>query len=185
MAIIGTGASTIQFLPIVQRVGRDVTLFQRTPPWVFPHRNRPTLRIERAAYRLVPAHSALLSGPHLLDGRAAAGHHAHPQQPDAQAHGGLGRRILARQVKDPELRAKVTPDLHAGMQAPTAVERLLPALQRPNVSVETEKILEFAPEGVVTADGGCTRSTPSSTGPGSASPTTRWPGRSSVPTAAR
>ena len=37
VAIIGTGASTIQFLPIVQKSAGHITLFQRTPPWVFPH----------------------------------------------------------------------------------------------------------------------------------------------------
>jgi len=42
VAIVGTGASTIQFLPVVQKSAGQVFLFQRTPPWVFPHRNRPT-----------------------------------------------------------------------------------------------------------------------------------------------
>ena len=50
VGIIGTGASTIQFLPHVQKVAGHLTLFQRTPPWVFPHRNRPTRSVERMAF---------------------------------------------------------------------------------------------------------------------------------------
>src|SRR5271170_2133935 len=54
VAIVGTGASTIQFLPVVQKSAGQVILFQRTPPWVFPHRNRPTTALERTAFRLLP-----------------------------------------------------------------------------------------------------------------------------------
>ena len=54
VAVIGTGASAIQFVPEIQpRVGK-LHVFQRTAPWVIPHRNRPMTRVERAIYRLFP-----------------------------------------------------------------------------------------------------------------------------------
>ena len=54
VAVIGTGASAIQFVPEIQpRVGK-LHVFQRTAPWVIPHRNRPMKRWERAVYRLFP-----------------------------------------------------------------------------------------------------------------------------------
>src|SRR3984957_13011813 len=112
VAIIGTGASTIQFLPHVQREAGHVILFQRTPPWVFPHRNRPTRGYERLAFR-----------------------------------------YLARQVADPELRAKLTPTYTPGCKRLLQSNDYYPALQRPNVSVEVEKIIEVVPSGVVTAEG--------------------------------
>jgi len=65
----------------------------------------------------------------------------------------IGRRLLARQVKDPELRAKVTPTYTPGCKRLLQSNDYYPALQRPNVTVETDKILEFTPTGIVTADG--------------------------------
>src|SRR5919198_4494436 len=54
VAVIGTGASAIQFVPKIQpRVGR-LHVFQRTPPWVLPHTDRPVTRLERRLYRAFP-----------------------------------------------------------------------------------------------------------------------------------
>ena len=58
VAVIGTGASAIQFVPQIQpRVAR-LHLFQRTAPWVMPRRARPLSRFERALYRRVPGGAA-------------------------------------------------------------------------------------------------------------------------------
>jgi cation diffusion facilitator CzcD-associated flavoprotein CzcO len=153
VAIIGTGASTIQFLPIVQQSAGSVTLFQRTPPWVFPHRNRPTLGLERAAYRLMPATQRFSRFRIYWMGELLLATMLIRNSPMLKRMEGLGRRILARQVRDPELRAKVTPTYTPGCKRLLQSNDYYPALQRPNVSVETEKILELVPEGIVTADG--------------------------------
>jgi cation diffusion facilitator CzcD-associated flavoprotein CzcO len=62
VAVIGTGASAIQFVPEIQPSVASLTLFQRTPPWVLPHRNRRITRAERALYRRVPAAQRLVRG---------------------------------------------------------------------------------------------------------------------------
>jgi len=55
VAVIGTGASAIQFVPrIAGRVG-ELHVFQRTAPWVLPHTDRPTTRLERRIYKALPA----------------------------------------------------------------------------------------------------------------------------------
>ncbi len=51
VAVIGTGASAIQFVPEIQPQVAHLTVFQRTPPWIVPHRNRRITRAERALYR--------------------------------------------------------------------------------------------------------------------------------------
>jgi cation diffusion facilitator CzcD-associated flavoprotein CzcO len=153
VAVIGTGASTIQFLPIIQRSAGHVTLFQRTPPWVFPHRNRPTLGLERAAYKLVPALQRFSRWRIYWMNEVVLGSLLIRNSPMLKRMEALGRRLLARQVKDPELRAKVTPSYTPGCKRLLQSNEYYPALQRPNVTVETEKILELAPTGVVTADG--------------------------------
>ncbi len=57
VAVIGTGASAIQFVPGIQPVVGHMTVFQRTAPWILPHRNRRITRVERALYRRVVAAS--------------------------------------------------------------------------------------------------------------------------------
>jgi len=153
VAIIGTGASTIQFLPIVQESAAQVTLFQRTAPWVFPHRNRPTLAVERAAYRLFPALQRFSRARIYWMSELLLASMLIRNGPMLKRMQGLGKRILARQVKEPQLRAKLTPDYTPGCKRLLQSNDYYPALQRPNVSVETEKILELVPAGVVTSDG--------------------------------
>ncbi len=153
IAVIGTGASTIQFLPIVQRSAGHITLFQRTPPWVFPHRNRPTLAVERALYRLIPPLQRFSRSRIYWMGEFTLGTLLIRNSPFLKRMESLGRRILARQVKDADLRAKVTPDYTPGCKRLLQSNDYYPALQRPNVSMETEKIIQLVPEGVVTADG--------------------------------
>src|ERR687886_887211 len=60
VAVIGTGASAVQFVPRIQpQVGR-LHLFQRTPSWVMPDPDRPVTDFERRMFRLVPATQRLL-----------------------------------------------------------------------------------------------------------------------------
>jgi cation diffusion facilitator CzcD-associated flavoprotein CzcO len=153
VAVVGTGASTIQFLPIIQKSVGHVTLFQRTAPWVFPHRNRPTLGVERAAYRLVPALQRFSRVRQYWLGEGLLATMLIRNSSMLKRMESIGRRLLARQVADPVLRAKVTPDYTPGCKRLLQSNDYYPALQRPNVSVETEKIIEIVAEGVVTADG--------------------------------
>jgi cation diffusion facilitator CzcD-associated flavoprotein CzcO len=153
VAIVGTGASTIQFLPIVQRSAGHVTLFQRSSPWVFPHRNRPTTPLERAAFRLVPAMQRISRARNYWTAEAILGSLLIHNSAKLARLEKLGRRFLARQVADPRLRTTLTPTYTPGCKRLLQSNDYYPALQRPNVTVETEKIIAFQPEGVVTADG--------------------------------
>jgi cation diffusion facilitator CzcD-associated flavoprotein CzcO len=153
VAIIGTGASTIQFLPEVQKEAGHITLFQRTPPWVFPHRNRPTSGVERAAFRLFPFTQRFSRARNYWMGEFTLGTLLIRNSPMLKRLQAIGKRFIARQVKDPELRAKLTPTYTPGCKRLLQSNDYYPALQRPNVSVQTEKIIELVPNGIVTADG--------------------------------
>jgi cation diffusion facilitator CzcD-associated flavoprotein CzcO len=153
VAVVGTGASTIQFLPIVQRSAGHLTLFQRTPPWVFPHRNRPTRRLERAAYALVPWTQRFSRARNYWVGELLLGRLLIHNSKTLQRLERLAKGLLARQVADPELRAALTPTYTPGCKRLLQSNDYYPALQRPNVTVSTEKIIEVQPRGLVTADG--------------------------------
>jgi cation diffusion facilitator CzcD-associated flavoprotein CzcO len=151
VAVIGTGASAIQFVPEIQpRVGK-LHVFQRTAPWVVPHRNRPMTRVERALYRLFPpAQLAMRAGIYWA-------RESFVLQFRRRAVGKLLERIslkhLESQVKDPELRRKLTPHYRMGCKRILPTDEWYPALVKPNVEVVADAITEIRPHSVVTADG--------------------------------
>jgi len=151
VAVVGTGASAIQFVPEIQPKAAKLHVFQRTAPWVIPHRNRPLRRWERAIYRLFP--------PAQLAMRAAIywARELFVLQFRHRAVGRLLERIpmahMRKQVKDPALREKLTPDYRIGCKRILPTDEWYPALAQPNVEVITEGITEIRPHSVVAADG--------------------------------
>ncbi|MHB1785983.1 MAG: flavin-containing monooxygenase [Acidimicrobiales bacterium] len=152
VAVIGTGASSIQFVPEIQPRVAHLTLFQRTPPWVLPHHNRPITGTERAIYRRFPALQRLVratvywSREWFVTGLLR-------NNKTLKAVERLARGHLARQITDPELRAKLTPQYRPGCKRLLLSNKYYPSLQKPNVDVVTEKIIEVRPHSIVTADG--------------------------------
>ena len=65
----------------------------------------------------------------------------------------MARRHLEKQVADPALRARLTPDYTIGCKRILLSSTYYPALQRPNVDLVTDHITEITETGVVTADG--------------------------------
>lgn len=151
VAVIGTGASSIQFVPQIQPRVSKLHLFQRTAPWVMPRRDRRLTRLERAAYRRFPALQRLVRSS-IYWAREAI---AIPMLRVALAP--LLRRVgeahLRRQVRDPELRAKLTPDYLPGCKRILVANDYLPSLGRPNVEVVCDGITEVRGRSVVTSDG--------------------------------
>lgn len=152
VAVIGTGASAIQFVPEIQPVVGELTVFQRTPPWVLPHRNRPISGPERALYRTVPGTQRLVRTLVYWSRELFATALFRNNRTLARLEG-LAAHHLRRQVPDPGLRAKLTPDYRPGCKRLLLSDHWYPALQRPNVEVVTEKITEIRPHAVVTSDG--------------------------------
>jgi cation diffusion facilitator CzcD-associated flavoprotein CzcO len=152
VAVVGTGASAIQTVPRIQPIADHVTIFQRTPPWVLPHRDRPISEFERRLYRTAPAaqravRTSVYLGRELLVPALAF----RPQimrvlQRAAEAH-------LAKQVPDPVLRAKLTPDYVLGCKRMLPSNDWYPAITQPNVEVVPSAVTEIRPGGVVGADG--------------------------------
>jgi cation diffusion facilitator CzcD-associated flavoprotein CzcO len=54
VAVVGTGASAVQFVPRIRRAAERVTIFQRTAQWVLPKPDRGITNAERALYRRLP-----------------------------------------------------------------------------------------------------------------------------------
>jgi cation diffusion facilitator CzcD-associated flavoprotein CzcO len=151
VAVIGTGASSIQFVPRIQRQVESLTLFQRTPPWVLPHSDRPITDPERRAYRRLPLLQRVMRSSIYWARETFLLHFVRPRF--AKLPERMGRRHLRKQVPDPELRRKLTPDYTFGCKRALISNDYYPALTKPNVEVVTDGIAEVRPHSVVAADG--------------------------------
>ena len=152
VAVVGTGASAVQFVPEVAKVAARVQVFQRSAPWVLPKPDRRLTAAERALFRLVPPVQRLRRaiGYWLLEARAL-GMVAQPRL--MRVAEAVARRHLRAAVADPDLVRRLTPDYPMGCKRILVSGDYYPALARPHVDVVTEPISEVREHGVVTADG--------------------------------
>ena len=152
IAVVGTGASAIQFVPEIAPDAAHVDVFQRTAAWVMPRWDKPYGAARLWLYRHVPGLQRLsrwrvywfneMVGMGFMGSRRVqnmlrklSGHH------------------LQRQVSDPALRQALTPDFNPGCKRLLISNTWFPTLQRPNVQLVTQGVARIAPEGVVGADG--------------------------------
>lgn len=151
VAVIGTGASAIQFVPEVARTAAHVDVYQRTPPYVLPktdglyHHGRQEmferLPVVRKADRLrIFLYGELLTSGFVLSPKFLTA----PMQ--------MWRRQL-RVITDPELRDKCIPDYVMGCKRVLFSNDWYPTLARPGVELVTDPIERIAGGGVVTAGG--------------------------------
>ncbi|MCW2915741.1 MAG: Cyclohexanone monooxygenase [Actinomycetia bacterium] len=150
VAVIGNGASGVQFVPrIAPRAGR-LHVFQRSATWVLPKTDFPYGPRARWALRL-PAVSrayrqSLYWRQEMLFSLLLGGRISRVGERRAAEH-------LREQVTDEALRKKLTPDYPIGCKRVVISSDFYPALARDNVEVVTEPISRIAPDGIVTADG--------------------------------
>jgi cation diffusion facilitator CzcD-associated flavoprotein CzcO len=152
VAVIGTGASAVQFIPKVAKQAGRLVVFQRTPPWVQPKPDAPISARARRVFATVPGVArAFRAGIYWALEARAIGFTIDPRLSGPQERVAL--RHIERQIPDPGLRAKVTPDYTIGCKRILLSSDYYPALTRPNVELETSGIAEVREHSIVTADG--------------------------------
>lgn len=154
VAIVGSGASASQVIPAVAPEVADLHVFQRTPHWVMPRPDHTFTPRQRALLRLAWAQRALRAAIYAaLELRVIAFRHA----PWLLEWRGRRRalRHLRRQVRDPALRARLTPDYQLGCKRVVLSNTLYPALQRDNVTLHDrdDAVASMTPHGLVTTTG--------------------------------
>ena len=152
VAVIGTGASAVQFVPRIAEPAAQLYVFQRTPAWVVPRRDREFGRRERWFYRHVPlvrrlARAAVYwsrEGYVVMFAKAPRLVRI-PQR--------MAARHLGRQVGDPSLRRRLTPQFSFGCKRVLISNDYYPTLVRADVELVTDAIAEVRPHLIVTGDG--------------------------------
>lgn len=146
VAVIGAAATAVQAVPQLAGTAEHVTLFQRTPNYIWPKPDgryprwyRPiAARIERHFFRSLGELFSLA----LAEGSLAA-----------RVSRAVTRIHLRRQVKDPELRAALTPDYPIGCRRILFSNSFYPSLCRDNVDLVTSPISRIRPAGIEASDG--------------------------------
>jgi cation diffusion facilitator CzcD-associated flavoprotein CzcO len=152
VAVIGTGASAIQFVPAIAPEAGHVTVFQRSAPYVVPKPDRTYAAWEKRLFVRRPRlhHVARRGVFHLSeqlnktldsDGRLAD-----VLRKAWQVH-------LRHHIKDPALRARLVPDYDLGCKRLLFSNDWYPTLARPDVDVVTDRVAAIEPGGVRTGDG--------------------------------
>jgi cation diffusion facilitator CzcD-associated flavoprotein CzcO len=152
VAVVGTGASAIQFIPHVAEQAAEVVVFQRTPSYILPKPDQTFGHHYRRVLRHLPG---------ALVGERATwwtfGEQFSRGLDDDSRVGKVIKTValkhLQHKVKDPDLRAKLTPDYPVGCKRILFANTYYPAIAQPHVHLVTEAITEVTPTGVVAADG--------------------------------
>lgn len=152
IGVVGTGASAIQIVPRLVDQAERVVLFQRTPAWILPKRDRVRPAWRRWMYENIPGVQALaravVYATHEL---RAPGFTRRPGI--LKALEPLARRFIAHQVRDPDLRRALTPGYRLGCKRILIASDFYPAIQRRNARLVTAAIERVTRDGVITADG--------------------------------
>lgn len=152
VAVIGTGASAVQFVPEIADEAAHVTVFQRTPAWVLPRLDRVLPDRQKALYERVPmAQKAVRAAIYAYrESLGAAMSHATWVLPAFET---LARTHLRAQVKDPELRRTLTPDFTIGCKRILLSNDWLRTLDRSDVTLVDRAVAALTESGVVDGDG--------------------------------
>jgi len=152
IAVVGTGASAIQFVPEIAPDAAHVDVFQRTPAWVVPRWDQPHGLLRRWAYRYIPGLQRLSRWRvYWFNEMVGRGFMGSKRIQDLLR--ALAMHHLRRQVNDPALRQALTPDFAPGCKRLLISNTWFPTLQRANVQLQTQAVAGIAPQGVVGADG--------------------------------
>ena len=147
VAVIGTGASAVQFVPEIADRTAHLTVFQRTPAWVMPRLDRALGRLEKTLYRRIPLAQKLVRGTVYTyrEGYLALLAHLTWLLPLVKL---VAKAQLRRQAPDPALRTALTPDFRIGCKRILLTNDWLPTLARQDVEVVTTALAEVTATGV-------------------------------------
>ena len=149
VAVIGSAASAVQFVPEIRKTAGQIHLFQRTPNWILPKEDSPYTEEELDSFRMDP--TPLLEIRSEIEDRMNRGM-TFALKDLLTLSENYGRAALSV-VNDPEVRAKLTPDHPFGCKRPLLSNEYYKAFNEPNLELVTESISRITESAVVTDDG--------------------------------
>ena len=150
VAVIGVGASAAQLIPEVAKIAKRLTVYQRSPNWIINKHDRPYSKAEKWLASKLPFMARLYRGGLWCQGEFIIW----PTIKGSKWRRALIRKLNAmeikKHVKDPDKRAKLTPDYPVGAKRILLSDKYYAGIGRENVSLETDGIAEIKKGGIQT-----------------------------------
>ena len=151
VAVVGTGASAIQFVPQIQPLAKQLHVFQRTAPWVLP---KADMHLNERAKKWIAKFPVIQqawrgSVAQILNGINFGLRHPQALEPVNF----ISRQLLKLQIQDPQLRQNVTPNFSIGCKRLLFANNYYPALQQDNVNLIPHGLVEIDGNTVISANG--------------------------------
>ena len=152
IAVIGTGASAIQFVPQITDRAKQVTVFQRSPAWVMPKPDRTIPDWEKSLYRRYNSLMTLQRGRTYLqlEGRALAFRQAKSLLKLMERR---AKRYINSRIEDPKKRELLTPDYRMGCKRILISNDYYDALNRDHVEIESAGVEAIEGNTLIDANG--------------------------------
>ncbi|CAE6805454.1 flavin-containing monooxygenase [Paraburkholderia nemoris] len=153
VAVVGTGASAIQFVPAIADTVQSLTVFQRSPAYLMPRPDRKYSPWQRALFRKLPWTMKLHRAAIYIRYESRAIAFTRLNGLMKFAVGRPFRKLLAQQVPYAALRERLTPDYPIGCKRILLSSNYLAAMSRDNVELVTQGIRRVTGYGIETTDG--------------------------------
>ncbi|PPA05792.1 alpha/beta hydrolase [Pseudomonas sp. MWU12-2312b] len=153
VAVVGTGASAIQFVPAIAGKVKHLKVFQRSPAYLMPRPDRAYSKLEKLLLRDLPWTMKAYRASIYMRYESRALAFTRFKGLMKWAVGIPFRKLLTKQVSDPVLRKKLTPDYPFGCKRILLSSEYLKTMSRPNVELITEGIAQVTESGIETIDG--------------------------------
>lgn len=153
VAVVGTGASAIQFVPAIAPKVASLQVFQRSPAYMMPRPDRPYGRLEKRLLRSLPGATTLYRAWIYLKYESRALAFTRFKGLMTWAVGRPFQRMLKAQVPEARLRQQLTPDYPIGCKRILLSSEYLATMARPNVQLHTSSIRRVHTDSIETVDG--------------------------------
>ena len=151
VAVIGSGASAVQFVPEIQPMVKELSLFQRTAHWVLPKQDNLVSERLKWWFKTLPFTQSFFRAMIYLSFEILQGGARFPRIME-RLHK-LAVYNIRRSVKDPTLRKWLTPNYKIGCKRILQSNDWYPSLVEPNVNVVPHGVTKIDGNQVVASDG--------------------------------
>lgn len=153
VAVVGTGASAIQFIPQIVGDVAQLDVYQRTAPWVVPKFNHDITGRKASVLQKVPGGTRAYRNALYWFNEATQLGFTGPAQGITRLVENKVSDYIRKTVDDPEVAEKLIPDYRLGCKRVLKTDNYIPVYNRDNVELITDGIEEITPTGVKGKDG--------------------------------
>jgi len=151
IAVIGTGASAIQFVPRIQPLAKELYVFQRTAPWVLPKPDMNLGKTGKSVMENMPIiqqswRKSVATSLNIINFGLRNPKFLKPVNE-------VGKQLLKLQVKDATLLKDVTPNFLVGCKRILFANDYYPALQQDNTHLIPHGLVKVEGNTVIAANG--------------------------------